>query len=310
MSRRLPPLNALRAFEAAARHLSFTKAAAELHVTQAAISHQIKGLEDYLGVRLFQRRNRALLLTEPAQLCLPGLRDGFDRLAEAMERVRGHDAGRLLTVTVTPSFAAKWLVPRLDRFRKAHPEIEVRIDASTQLVDLARDQVDVGLRYGSGDYPGLNTDLLFDVAAYPVCSPRLLEGARPLRVPSDLRWHTLLHTEWLAQREEEPDWRMWLLAAGVPDIDWTKGPQFNDWTLTIQAAIEGQGVVLGRTALVESDIAAGRLVRPFDLSVAGRFCYYMVCPPAAAKRPKVAAFRAWVLAEARTTASGYRADTT
>jgi LysR family transcriptional regulator, glycine cleavage system transcriptional activator len=296
MARHLPPLNALRAFEAAARHLSFTKAARELHVTQAAVSHQIKGLEEYLGVPLFHRHRKAVLLTEAGQLCLPGLRDGFDRLAAAVDSIRNLDNANVLTVTTSPSLAAKWLVPRLDQFRKAHPEFEVRIDASTNLVDFERENVDIGIRYGGGSYPGLESELLFEIEVFPVCSPRLCKGRHPLRSPQDLKWHTLLHTEWRA-RGEEPDWRMWLLAAGAPDVDWSRGPQFNDVTVAIQAAIEGHGVALGRGALVAADLKASRLVRPFRLSVAGRFRYYLVYPAAALKRPKVAAFRDWLLAE-------------
>ncbi|HTO84421.1 MAG TPA: transcriptional regulator GcvA [Methylomirabilota bacterium] len=296
MARHLPPLNALRAFEAAARHLSFTKAARELHVTQAAVSHQIKGLEEYLGVPLFHRHRKAVLLTEAGQLCLPGLRDGFDRLAAAIDSIRNLDNANVLTVTTPPSFAAKWLVPHLDQFRKAHPDYEVRIDASTNLVDFERENVDVAIRYGSGSYPGLESELLFEIEVFPVCSPRLCKGRHPLRSPQDLKWHTLLHTEWRA-RGEEPDWRMWLLAAGAPDVDWSRGPQFNDVTVAIQSAIEGQGVALGRGALVAADLKAGRLVRPFRLSVAGRFRYYLVYPAAALKRPKVAAFRDWLLQE-------------
>jgi LysR family transcriptional regulator, glycine cleavage system transcriptional activator len=296
MARHLPPLNALRAFEAAARHLSFTKAARELHVTQAAVSHQIKGLEEYLGVPLFHRHRKAVLLTEAGQLCLPGLRDGFDRLAAAVDSIRNLDSANVLTVTTPPSFAAKWLVPHLDQFRKAHPDFEVRIDASTNLVDFERENVDVAIRYGSGSYPGLESELLFEIEVFPVCSPRLCKGRHGLRTPPDLKFHTLLHTEWRA-RGEEPDWRMWLLAAGAADVDWTRGPQFNDVTVAIQAAIEGQGVALGRGALVAADLKAGRLVRPFKLSVAGRFRYYLVYPAAALKRPKVAAFRDWLLRE-------------
>jgi LysR family glycine cleavage system transcriptional activator len=298
MTPRLPPLNALRAFEAAARHLSFTKAAAELHVTQAAISHQIKTLEDHLGVPLFQRRNKAVLLTEAGQLCLPGVRDGFARLAEAVDGLRALQTDSVLSVTTSPSFAAKWLVPRLERFRAANPELDVRIDASTQLVDFARENIDVGIRYGAGSYAGLTSESLFGTEVFPVCSPRLRKGPQALRTPADLKRHTLLHTEWFA-RTDEPDWRMWLLAAGVSDVDWTRGPQFNDAALAIQAAIEGQGVALGRDALVAADIKAGRLVRPFRLSVAGRFHYHLVYLPVALKRSKVAIFRDWLLREAR-----------
>jgi len=297
MTPRLPPLNALRAFEAAARHLSFTKAAAELHVTQAAISHQIKTLEEHLGVSLFQRRNKAVLLTEAGQLCLPGVRDGFARLAEAVDGLRALKTDNVLSVTTSPSFAAKWLVPRLERFRAANPELDVRIDASTQLVDFARENIDAGIRYGAGSYPGLESETLFGTEVFPVCSPRLRKGPQALRFPADLKQHTLLHTEWFA-RADEPDWRMWLLAAGVSDVDWTRGPQFNDAALAIQAAIEGQGVALGRDALVAADLKAGRLARPFRLSVAGRFRYHLVYLPTALKRPKVALFRDWLLGEA------------
>jgi LysR family glycine cleavage system transcriptional activator len=294
---RLPPLTALRAFEAAARHLSFTKAAAELHVTQAAVSHQIRTLEDHLGMPLFQRRNKAVLLTEAGQLCLPGVREGFARFAEAIDGLRALKTDNVLSVTTPPSFAAKWLVPRLERFRSANPDIEVRIDASTHLVDFARETIDAGIRYGAGTYAGLTSEAMFGTEAFPVCSPRLRKGSRPLRTPTDLKWHTLLHTDWLA-RNEEPDWRMWLLAAGVRDVDWTRGPQFNDSSVAIQAAMEGQGVALGRSALVAADLKAGRLVRPFRLSVAGRFRYYLVYLPVALKRRKVEVFREWVLAEA------------
>lgn len=299
MARKLPPLNSLRAFEAAARHLSFTKAADELNVTQAAISHQIKGLEEYLGVALFQRRNKAVLLTEAGQLCLPGLRDGFDRLADAIGRIRARENENLVSVTTTPPFAAKWLVPRLNRLRKVHPDMEVRIDSSTHVIDLSREQIDLAIRYGAGIYAGLQSDLLLPIETFPVCSPRLLEGAHPLREPDDLRHHTLLHTEWLSSESNVTDWRMWLLAAGIRDIDWNRGPQFNDDGVAIQAAIEGQGVLLSGSPLVDADLAAGRLVRPFSLGLAERFGYHLVYPATALKRPRVARFRDWILGEVR-----------
>jgi LysR family glycine cleavage system transcriptional activator len=298
MARRLPPLNALRAFEAAGRHLSFSKAAKELNVTQAAISHQVKALEDYLGIELFQRRNKAVLLTEAGQLCLPGLRDGFDRLADAIASIRARENENVLSVTTTPSFAAKWLVPRLGKLSKAVPDLEVRIDSSTHVIDLAREQIDLAIRYGAGVYAGLQSDALMRIETYPVCSPRLLDQPHPLREPGDLRHHTLLHTEWLSSETSVTDWRMWLLAAGIDDIDWSRGPQFNDDTVAIQAAIEGQGVLLSGSPLVDTDLAAGRLVRPFSLSVAERFGYHLVYPAAALKRPRVAKFRDWILAEA------------
>ena len=298
MSRRLPPLNALRAFEAAARHLSFAKAAAELHVTPAAVSHQVKALEEQLGVMLFRRLNKAVLLTDAGQRALPGMREAFDRLAETVERVRARRDDDRLTVSVAPSFGAKWLVPRLDRFRAAHPEIEIRIDGSTQLVDFAREDVDVAIRYGPGRYPGLRVDRLLQDEVSPVCSPRLCAGPPPLGVPADLRRHTLLHVDWAMRDPTWPDWRMWLLAAGLRDVDSTRGPKFNQSSLAIEAAIAGQGVALGERALVAGDLAVGRLVRPFELSVPATFAYYVVAPEAAADRPKVAAFRDWALAEA------------
>ena len=298
--RRLPPLNALRAFEAAARHLSFAKAAEELNVTPAAISHQVKALEDYCQVKLFRRLTRALLLTDAGQAALPGLREGFDRLAEAAERLQSARPGNVLTISVAPSFGAKWLVPRLDRFRARHPEYEVRIDATDHTVDFSREAVDVGLRYGRGNYPGLRADALLTEVSTPVCSPRLLEGERALRAPEDLRHHTLLHVSWQTEDDSAPNWRMWLLAAGVRDVDPTRGLSFNQETLAIQAAIEGQGVALTGSVLAGDDLAAGRLVRPFELSLCDPvdFGYYIVSPEETAGHPKVAAFRGWILDEA------------
>ncbi len=303
MARRLPPLNALRAFEAAARHLSFTKAAEELNVTPAAVSHQVKALEGYVGTPLFRRLTRALLLTDAGQAALPGLSEGFDRLAEAAAQLSARDGEGLLTISVAPSFGAKWLVPRLERFRAAHPEIDVRIDANDRVIDMAREAVDVGLRFGSGRYPGYRVDRLFSteqVRSFPVCSPKLLEGPHGLETPDDLRHHTLLHQDWSQASEASPDWRMWLLAAGVRDIDPARGPRFSQTSMAVQAAIEGQGVALAEEVIVAGDLASGRLVRPFELSLSDplHFAYYVASPEAAAEQPKVAAFRAWVLAEA------------
>ena len=298
IERRLPPLNALRAFEAAARHLSLTRAAEELHVTPAAVSHQVKSLEDYLGVKLFRRTNRSLLLTDAGQASLPGLREGFDRLAEAMEAVRATDECGPLTVTVPPSFGAKWLVARLERFTAKHPGFDVRLDASMRVVDLVREGVDLAVRYGAGDYPGMRVDCLLDEVAIPVCSPALVTGDRPLREPADLCGHTLLH--YTAPYDESfPDWAMWLRAAGVTTCDLGRGPTFSMASMAVQAAIDGQGVALVGDVLVADDIAAGRLVRPFELSFPVKFAYYVVSPLASADRPRVAAFREWLLEEAR-----------
>lgn len=318
MAYRLPPLNALRAFEAAARHLSFSKAAEELYVTPAAISHQIKSLEDFLGVQLFRRMNRALALTDAAQACLPRLRQGFDALAEAVDLVRAQEDSGILTVSMTPSFAAKWLVPRLDNFSARHPNIEMRIAASsrqldvrsggqrsaTDLVDFRREDVDIAIRFGSGDYPDFHVTKLFSVHATPLCSPRLLASPQPLRVPADLAQHVLLHDETVygpeQTTEREPMWCVWLRAAGVGHlVDARRGPHFSSASLTIEAALDAQGVALGLPVLALADIQSGRLVAPFGTAVPIDFAYWIVCPSVTAQRPKVVAFREWLLDEAR-----------
>jgi LysR family glycine cleavage system transcriptional activator len=301
LNRRLPPLNSLRAFESAARHLSFKKAADELHVTPAAISQQIRTLEEHCGVTLFHRLTRALRLTEAGQAALPPLREGFDRLAEAAEAMRAPGTAGVLTVSVAPSFGAKWLVPRLDRFRSAHPEFDIRIDATDALAKFAGDGVDVALRYGRGAYRNLHADLLMPEVAFPVCSPRLLERGPPLRQPEDLRHYTLLHVQWKMEDDAAPNWRMWLRAAGVTGVNAERGPRFSADSMTVEAAVEGQGVALASGALVEGDLRAGRLVRPFPPSVCQEtaFSYYLVYPEARAQETKVTAFRDWVLAEVR-----------
>ncbi len=301
MSTRLPPLNALRAFEAAGRHLSLTRAAKELHVTPAAVSHQIKSLEDYLGAKLFRRLNRALLLTDAGQACLPGLRDGFERLAEALEATRLQIAHRALNVSVAPSFGAKWLVPRLDHFYAAHPEIDIRVDASTRLVDLLREDIDLCIRFGLGDYPGLHVECLMADEVIPICSPELLNGPKKLHTPADLRHQTLLHAD-LPFKDGYPDWRMWLAAAGVKDIDADRGPRFTMASMAVEAAVAGQGVALAGSVLVEDDINAGRLVNPFELRFPMKFAYYVVCPQAIANQPRIVAFRNWLKSEAQSSA--------
>lgn len=292
-SRQLPSLNALRAFEAAARHLSLSTAAKELNVTPAAVSHQVKALEDYLGVSLFRRAHNALLLTDAGQVCLPGLSEGFDRLAAAVAATRASEESRPLTVTVSPTFGARWLVPRLERFAEAYPGIDVRLDASERLVDLVSEDVDVAVRYGRGDYPGMQVDKLFgEEVVMPVCSPRLLSGEHALREPADLRHHTLLH---VVEPVGTPDWRMWLKAAGVAGCDPLRGPTFTQSNLALEAAIRGQGVALGWFRSVQADLEAGRLVRPFDLSVPVDFGYYLVYPPGSERHARVTAFREWIL---------------
>ncbi len=290
--RRLPPLKALRTFEAAARHLSFTRAAEELHVTQAAVSHQIKALEEHLGVKLFRRLNRSLVLTEPAQHYLPSVRRAFDVLLEATDRLLASRERATLTVSVLPSFAARWLVPRLGRLLREHDDIDIRVAPSDALVDFERDGVDVGIRYGLGRYPGLRADRLLTENIFPVCSPSLLRGPQPLREPTDLRRHVLLHTD-------DADWRTWLLAAAVEDVDPTRGPFFTDSSMLLQAAAAGHGVALARGVLAQDELAAGRLVRPFTLSLPTEYAYYVVSPASRADEPAIVTFREWLLEEAR-----------
>jgi LysR family glycine cleavage system transcriptional activator len=288
----LPSLNGLRAFEAAARHLSFTRAAAELHVTQTAISHQIRRLEEQLGLRLFLRRNRALLLTREAEGYLPAVRAAFDELRRATERLQRPGRDGMLTVSTTPSLAAKWLLPRVAAFQDAHPGIEVRISASIHLVDFRREEVDLAIRYGRGRWPGLTARWLLAEDIFPVCSPKLREGKRPLLRPEDLAHHTLLHAS--VSRE---DWQLWLTAAELPTaIATRRGLNFDQSFMAIEAAIEGLGVALGRTPFVEADIAAGRLVVPFDVKLPAEAGFYIVVPEANATVPKIALFRDWLIA--------------
>jgi LysR family glycine cleavage system transcriptional activator len=300
MSRRLVHLNGIRAFEAAARHMSFAKAAAELNVTPAAISQQVKALEDYLGVTLFRRTKRALFLTEIAQAVLPAATEGFDLLASVLARTRGRMAGQRLVVSVTPSFAAKWLMPRLESFLAQHSGIEVRIDTSTRLVDFLREDVDLAVRYGSGAWPGpLAITPLLKEQVYPVCSPRLAKARHPLREPHDLRHYTLIHDDSLPAGAAFPSWPAWLEAAGAPDVNAARGLRVNASMVAIQAAIDGQGVALGRSVLVEDDLATGRLVRPFALTLPLRYGYFIVHPKALPPDTQVPLFSRWLLAQAR-----------
>ncbi len=296
--RRLPPLNGLRAFEAAARHLSFTRAAAELNVTQAAISHQIRMLEERLAVKLFVRRNRTVLLSEAGQAYLPALRDAFDMIDQATDRLLRRDETAPLVISSTASFATKWLVPRLSAFQSLHPEIEVQLSTSVELVDFQRDAVDAAIRWGMGKWPGLHIERLFSHDIFPVCAPSLVKGRNGLKQPSDLARATLLHTT-----TARDDWRLWLTAAGVKGVDVSRGPVFDMVFTALQAAIDGVGVALGQTQLVERDLAAGRLVQPFDLSLPIEAAYYFVAPPSALKRRKVKAFHDWILAQSVTAAT-------
>ncbi|MET3992979.1 LysR family glycine cleavage system transcriptional activator [Bradyrhizobium sp. S3.9.2] len=293
MTARLPSLNGLRAFEAAARHLSFTLAASELNVTQTAISHQIRRLEEELGIRLFVRQNRALALTPEARDYLPGVRAAFNDLRLATDRLLRKDDDKVLTVSTLASLAAKWLLPRLTDFQEQHPGIDVRITTSTSLVDFQRDNVDAAIRYGRGQWPGLRADWLMADELFPVCSPSLLRGDKPLRQPEDLKGYPLLHTS----NANSDDWRLWLTAAGLPgDIARQPGITFDMIFMTIQAAIDGIGVAMGRTSYVQDDIAKGRLVVPFKIALPADAGFYLVAPEGRREAPKLAAFRKWMIA--------------
>ena len=300
MKRTLPPLNGLRAFEAAARHMSFTDAAEELSVTQAAISHQVRGLEQRLGLKLFVRRNRSLLLSEAGQAYLPAVRAAFDQLNEATEKLLQKDRGGHLTVTTTASFATKWLVPRLGGFQRSNPEIDVRISTGTGLIDFSREDVDIGIRYGRGHWSNLMAERLVGEDIMPVCAPALAKGSNALRKPADIKRFTLLH---IAPFPD--DWQVWLTAAGVKGVDATRGVTFDNSIVAYQAAIDGLGVALGRDPLVAPDIKAGRLVAPFDFKMPSDLAYYVVYPAEAIRRRKIKAFRDWLmtLAELKTAAA-------
>lgn len=294
----LPPLSALRAFEAAARLESFSKAADELNVTPAAISHQIAALEADLGISLFNRRNRAVELTASARVLLPGLSEAFVGIQDSVRRLRSHNDTGTLTVTASPSFAGKWLVQRLYRFQEQHPAIDVRISATDALVDLARGDFDIAIRYGTGRYPGLAVELLMKNEVFPACSPALLRDGPPLETPSDLRHHVLLHDQQTDRDALAPSWPMWLKAAGVNDAQASHGLSFSANVLALEAAIAGHGVTLAYSTTAAADIAAGRLVRLFSLSLPDTFAYYIATAPGALERPKVKAFRDWLRNEA------------
>ena len=291
MPKRLPPLNALKAFEVAARTLSFTRAAEELHVTQAAVSHQIKLLEQSLGIKLFRRLNRALRLTDAGQAYLPSVSKAFELLSEATNNLDLAQQRGTLTVTVLPSFAARWLVPRLGKFLRAYPEIDVRIAPAIETVDFASEDVDIGIRYGMGNWPGLRATWLMNEDIYPVCSPQLLEGAQPLRGLSDLKNQVLLHDD------GHDDWNKWLMAAGVADVDPLRGPVITDSSMLLQAAIGGEGVALARSVLVAEDLSAGRLIKPFALNLPAQYAYYVVHPESVSNSYKINSFRDWLLSE-------------
>ncbi len=293
--RTLPPLNGIRAFEAAARHQSFSRAGEELFVTAAAVSQQVKSLEQWLGVQLFQRLPRGLALTAAGAAYLPKLTDILDRLAQATAEVKGQsDQGHILTVSATPGFAAMWLGPRVWSFATQHPELDVRIATSARPPDFERGNLDLAIRYGRGHYPGFTTELLLRDGMTPMCSPRLLEGDVPLKTPQDLRYHTLLHTDTAVLAGFQCSWQDWFEAAGIRDMDSNRGLHFSEYHLVVQETIAGRGVALGHIALMGEELKAGRLVRPFDVVLYSGGDYYVVYPPGSETVPKVAAFRSWL----------------
>jgi len=301
MFRLLPGTRALRTLEAAARHLNFTRAADELGLTAAAVSHQIKEIEDQLGLTLFTRTSRAMRLTEAGALMAEAAGEALDLLARAATRARktARNAEQL-KVSVDPQIATRWLMRRVESFRKADPDVELRFDISYEVRDFDADDIDVAIRFGAGKYPGLASHRLFDNVIVPVCSPKLLASGPPLREPRDLFAHTLAHIEWARRGVTWPNWRMWMAAAGVDDFDDSRVVVFGTGTDAVQAALDGNAVALAELTVVAGDIAEGRLVRPFELGITvGRdFAYYLVYPARNADDRRIAAFRDWLLAEA------------
>jgi LysR family glycine cleavage system transcriptional activator len=298
MARTLPPLNPLRAFEVAARYSSFTKAADELFVTPSAVSHQVKTLEEHLGMALFTRESKALTLTAAGRAYLPAVQQAFQVLAEATRQLSA-ELAPVLRVDIPPTFAAKWLIPRLDSFVKAHPEIDIRVSTNSGPLDFARDDYDLAIRFGRGHYPELHSELCLAVNVFPVCSPALMEGEHPLREPSDLKHHTLLHDASTYADGTNPHWSVWLKYAGVPDVDASRGLSFTPSHLVINAAIDGLGVALVKDSWVEQDLLKGRLVRPFGAALPVESAYYMVFPKDRAGDVRIATFVDWVRSEGR-----------
>jgi len=286
---RMPPLNALRAFEATARHLSVKTAADELHVTPGAVSQMLKTLEQHLGVSLFQRVNRGIFLTDAGQAYLPPVRNAFRQIADATGRIAASVDSGILTVSVTPFFASAWLVPRLADFQAAHPEIDLQVVTSSALVDFERDGIDVAVRHGLGRYPGLNSERVVTVEIVPVAAPSLLAKLGAPKEPRDLTHWPHVHDA------ERKGWHLWFQAQGIAEIGPPRGPAFDDSGLLLKAVLAGQGAGLLPAALVAPDIAEGRLVKLADVTWLEAFAYYLVYPEASHDRPKVAAFRDWIL---------------
>ena len=292
LRRSLPPLNALRSFEAAARHQSFTRAADELCVTQGAVSHQVKALEAELGLKLSNRERQGLAITDAGHDYLAEVRDAFDRIALGTDRLLQRLHSGVITVSMSPDFAAKWLVGRLGRFAEAYPDIELKVSATIHHCDFAREDVDLAIRHGAGNWAGLDAVNLCSEELFPVCGPTLLGSQRRIHCPEDVLQFPLLHLN------DRRDWSRWLEAAGASGEGLLHGPILNHASMLIDAAINGQGITLARTALVAADLINGRLVRPFQTTLPLKNTYWIVCPKATSALPKIAAFRGWLLAEA------------
>lgn len=295
---RLPPLTALRAFEAVARRLSFARAAEDLHVTKAAVAQQVRALEQEIGAPLVVRSGRGLALTEAGAAGSAGLAEGFAILARAARAMREAKGRRFLVINSSPSFAATWLVGRIGKFKTRHPEIDVLLDANPMEDTLEAATVDALIRWGAGDFPGLATTLLFKEDVFPVCSPGLAGGDNPLRSPEDLKRHTLLHLEWSAAYPSWPAWSDWLKAAGAKSVEARHGVWFNNMAMAMRAAAQGQGVALCSLAIAADELAAGRLVAPFSTAVATPFGYYFLCRPEEAHTPRIRALREFLVEEA------------
>ncbi len=300
---RLPPLTALRAFEAVARKLSFARAAEDLHVTKAAVAQQVRALEQEIGAPLVARSGRGLALTEAGAAGAPGLAEGFATLARAARAMREAKGRRFLVINSSPSFAATWLVGRIGKFKTRHPEIDVLLDANPTEDTLDSSATDALIRWGAGDFPGLATTLLFKEDVFPVCSPDLASGDHPLRSPEDLAGHTLLHLEWSPAYPSWPAWSDWLKAAGAKTVEARHGVWFNNMAMAIRAAAQGQGVALSSFAIAADELAAGRLVAPFSTSVQTPFGYYFLCRPEEAQTPRIKALREFLVEEAALSAA-------
>jgi LysR family glycine cleavage system transcriptional activator len=300
---RMPPLNALRAFEAVARHSSFARAAHELHVTKAAVAQQVRALEQEIGVRLVERNGRGLQLTESGAAGAGALAEGFALLAKAARAMREGEGRRFLVINSTPSFAATWLVGRIGKFKARHPETDVLIDANPTEDALDSGAADALIRWGAGEFLGLAATLLFKEDVFPVCAPRLVAGDDPLRTPEDLARHTLLHLDWNPAHASWPTWSDWLNAAGARHVEATHGVFFNNMAMTLRAAAQGQGVALTSFAIAADELAAGRLIAPFKTSVATPFGYYFVCRPNEAGSPRIKALREFLTQEAALSAA-------